>query len=126
MSFAVLLILLLINGLIGFFEERNAGKAIAALKMSLAPKCQVKRDNVWQTVDAKNLVPGDLITMKLGDIVPADCELSNESGSIESDESALTGESLPVTVGPGEVAKSGSIIRKGEVEAFVTGKSNFQ
>lgn len=119
-SFGVLLALLIINGLIGFFEERNAGKAIAALKKSLAPKCSVKRDGVWQTVDAQFLVPGDLITIKLGDIIPADCRLSEHSGGIESDESALTGESLPVNLGPGQIAKSGSIIRKGEVEAHVT------
>jgi H+-transporting ATPase len=61
----VLLALLIINGLIGYFEERNAGKAIAALKKSLAPKCSVKRDGAWQTIDARNLVPGDLITIKV-------------------------------------------------------------
>jgi H+-transporting ATPase len=63
----------------------------------------------------------------LGDIVPADVELSEHSGTIDADESALTGESLPVTVHPGEVAKSGAIIRKGEVEAYVTatGKNTY-
>lgn len=118
-SFGVLVALLLINGVIGFIEERNAGKAIAALKKSLAPKCSVKRDGVWQILEAKDLVPGDLITIKLGDIVPADCRLL-KGLPIEVDQAALTGESLPVTVNPDEVAKSGSIIKKGEIEAMVT------
>jgi H+-transporting ATPase len=61
----VLIVLLLINGLIGFIEERNAGNAIAALKKSLAPKCSCKRDGHWTVIDAKELVPGDLITMKV-------------------------------------------------------------
>jgi H+-transporting ATPase len=61
----VLLVLLLINGVISYIEERNAGNAIAALKNTLAPKCSVKRDGAWQTVEAKYLVPGDLITVKV-------------------------------------------------------------
>jgi len=117
-SFVVLLLLLLINGFIGFFEERNAGNAINALKKSLAPKCSVMRDGVWQVVDAKDLVPGDFITVKLGDIIPADAKI--HKGNLEVDESALTGESFLVTVAEGESLKSGSIVRVGETEAFVT------
>jgi len=117
-SFIVLVLLLFINGFIGFFEERNAGNAVNALKKSLAPKCSVMRDGVWQVIDAKDLVPGDFITVKLGDIIPADAKI--HKGNLEVDESALTGESFLVSVAEGESLKSGSIVRVGETEAFVT------
>ncbi|GMH57260.1 hypothetical protein TrST_g8275 [Triparma strigata] len=115
----VLLLLQLINGLVGYVEEKNAGNAIDALKASLTPKCTVKRDGRWQGLDAKNLVPGDVINLKLGDIIPADCRLA-EGQPVSVDQAALTGESLPVTLYPGDSGKMGATVKRGEIEAHVT------
>ena len=117
-DFAIILILLLANAVIGFWEERQAGNAIAALKAELAIRARVKRDGKWVTPEARELVPGDVIRLRLGDIVPADARLL-EGDSVEVDQSALTGESLPVTRKPGEAIFSGSIIRQGEIGALV-------
>jgi H+-transporting ATPase len=117
-DFIIILILLLANAMIGFWEERQAGNAIAALKAQLAIKARVKRDGKWITPESRELVPGDVIRVRLGDIVPADARLL-EGDSVEVDQSALTGESLPVTRKPGEAVFSGSIIRQGEIGAMV-------
>ena len=82
--------------MIGFWEEHQAGNAIAALKAKLALKAQVKRDGQWTTVESRELVPGDVIHLRLGDVVPADARLL-EGDPLEVDQSALTGESLPAT-----------------------------
>jgi len=119
-DFAIILLLLLANALVGFWEEHQAGNAIAALKAKLAIKARVKRDGKWTTPEARDLVPGDVIRLRLGDIVPADARLL-EGDPIEADQSALTGESLPVKRKPGEAVFSGSIIRQGEIEAMVYG-----
>ena len=107
-------------------EEHQAGNAIAALKAKLAIKAKVKRDGKWITPSARELVPGDVIRVRLGDIVPADARLL-EGDSIEVDQSALTGESLPATRKPGEAVFSGSIIRQGEIDAMVyaTGENTY-
>jgi|SRR5680860_1195539 len=117
-DFFIILVLLLANALIGFWEERQAGNAIAALKAQLAIKARVKRDGKWVTPESRELVPGDVIRIRLGDIVPADARLL-EGDSVEVDQSALTGESLPVTREAGAAVFSGSIIRHGEIEAMV-------
>ena len=117
-DFFVILLLLVVNAVVGFWEERQAGNAIAALKSKLAIKARVKRDGKWTTPAARELVPGDLIRVRLGDIVPADARLL-AGDSVEVDQSALTGESLPATRKPGEAMFSGSIIRQGEIEALV-------
>jgi H+-transporting ATPase len=93
--------LLLINSSIGFYEERGAGNAVKALMDSLAPKAKVKRDGNWIEVEASMLVPGDMISFKIGDIVPADCRLT-ESINVSIDQAALTGESLPVSKKAGD------------------------
>ena len=108
------------NAVVGFWEEYQAGNAIAALKAKLAIKARVKRDGKWINPAARELVPGDVIRLRLGDIVPADARLF-EGDSVEVDQSALTGESLPVTRKPGEAVFSGSIIRQGEIGAIVYG-----
>lgn len=118
-DFAVILLLLVTNSVVGFWEEYQAGNAIAALKAKLALQARVKRDGTWKIIPARELVPGDLIRVRLGDIVPADANLI-EGDPIEIDQSALTGESLPVTRKSGETVYSGSIIRQGEVDALVT------
>jgi len=117
-DFGIILVLLLANAVVGFWEEHQAGNAIAALKATLAIKARVKRDGKWVTPAARELVPGDVIRVRLGDIVPADARLL-KGDPVEVDQSALTGESLPATRKSGEAIFSGSIIRQGEIGALV-------
>jgi H+-transporting ATPase len=117
-DFFIILVLLLANATIGFWEEREAGNAIDALKARLAIKARVKRDGKWVTPPAKDLVPGDAIRLRLGDIVPADARLL-DGDEISVDQSALTGESLPAARKSGDAVFSGSIIRRGEIDALV-------
>jgi H+-transporting ATPase len=117
-DFFIILVLLLSNAVVGFWEERQAGDAIAALKATLAIQSQVKRDGKTITKPARDLVPGDVIHVRLGDILPADARLL-AGEPVEVDQSALTGESLPVTRSPGEAVFSGSIMRRGEIDALV-------
>ncbi len=117
-DFFIILLLLFANAMIGFWEERQAGNAIEALKAKLAINARVKRDGKWATPPARELVPGDVIRMRLGDIVPADARLL-KGDEISVDQSALTGESLPATRKTGEAVFSGSIIRRGEIDALV-------
>lgn len=117
-DFGIILTLLVVNAMIGFWEEYQAGNAIAALKAKLALKARVKRDRVWTTISAVELVPGDIIRLRIGDIVPADTRLL-EGDSVEIDQSALTGESLPVTRNSGETVYSGSILKRGEIDGLV-------
>ncbi|KAJ8748820.1 hypothetical protein K2173_011378 [Erythroxylum novogranatense] len=106
-DFVGILILLIINSTISFIEENNAGNAAAVL-----------RGGTWNEEDAAMLVPGDVISVKLGDIIPADARLL-EGDPLKIDQSALTGESLPVTKHPGEGVYSGSTCKQGEIEAVV-------
>ncbi len=117
-DFFIILLLLVSNAVVGFWEERQAGNAIAALKAKLAIKAKVKRDGKWTDPAAREVVPGDVIRLRLGDIVPADARLL-AGDPVEVDQSALTGESLPAERKPGEAVFSGSIIRRGEIEALV-------
>jgi H+-transporting ATPase len=117
-DFFIILVLLISNAVVGFWEEHQAGNAIEALKAKLAIKARVKRDGKWVNPAARELVPGDVIRLRLGDIVPADARLL-EGDEVEVDQSALTGESLPATRKPGEAVFSGSIIRQGEIGALV-------
>ena len=117
-DFGIILVLLLANAVVGFWEEHQAGNAIAALKAKLAVTARVKRDGKWVTPAARELVPGDVIRVRLGDIVPADARLL-DGDPIEVDQSALTGESLPATHKSGDAVFSGSIIRQGEAGALV-------
>jgi len=117
-DFGIILVLLLANAMVGFFEEHEAGNAIEALKAKLAVKARVKRDGEWINPASRELVPGDVIRLRLGDIVPADARLL-DGDALEVDQSALTGESLPITRKTGEAVFSGSIIRQGEIGAMV-------
>ena len=117
-DFGIILLLLLANALVGFWEEHQAGNAIAALKATLAIKARVKRDGKWVNPAARELVPGDAIRLRLGDIVPADARLL-DGDEISVDQSALTGESLPATRKSGDAVFSGSIVRRGEIGALV-------
>ncbi len=119
-DFFIILVLLFANAIVGFWEEHKAANAIAALKAKLAIKARVKRDGKWINPLARELVPGDVIRLRSGDIVPADARLLG-GDPLEVDQSALTGESLPVTRKSGEAVFSGSIVRQGEIEALVYG-----
>jgi len=118
-DFAIILLLLVTNAVVGFFQERKAENAIELLKKQLAPGARVLRDGTWQEIPARELVPGDIIHIRLGDIVPADSLLA-KGKYLLLDESALTGESLPVEKNPGDTVYSGSIARQGEMDAKVT------
>ena len=105
------------NATIGWYETMKAGNAVAALKQSLKPNATAFRDGKWQNIDAAIVVPGDLVKLAAGSAVPADCSVNE--GSIEVDEAALTGESLPVTMVEGHIAKMGSTVVRGEVDGTV-------
>jgi H+-transporting ATPase len=125
-DFGIILVLLVANAVVGFWEEYQAGNTIAALKEKLALKARVKRDGIWATVPARELVPGDVVRLRIGDIIPADARLL-EGDPIQVDQSALTGESLPVTHQPGDTVYSSAIVKQGEIDALVraTGKDTY-
>jgi H+-transporting ATPase len=125
-EFAIILLLLLINGLVGFFQEDRADNAIELLKEKLAFKARVLRDGNWVNIPSKNIVPGDFVKVHLGDIVPADIKLL-EGEYVTVDESSLTGESLPVDKIVDDIIYSGSIIQKGQMNGvvFATGMNTY-
>jgi len=117
-DFWIIFVLLLLNAVVGFWQEFKADDAIAQLKKKLALVAKVFRDKNWKEVNARELVPGDIIRLRLGDIVPADIKLMT-GDYLTIDESALTGESLPVEKHKSEIAYSGSIVRQGEMDGVV-------
>ncbi|KAJ1994300.1 hypothetical protein H4R33_000337 [Dimargaris cristalligena] len=119
-DFVGIVLLLLANSAIGFVEERQAGNAVKALMDALAPQAKVKRNGEWATIEASELVPGDVIGVKLGDIVPADGRMI-VANNVSIDQAALTGESLPVGKDKGDEVFSGSTVKQGEAEAVVIG-----
>lgn len=133
-DFALIVGLLLINATISYVEESNADKAIKALAAALAPKAKALRDGKFETVDSVGLVPGDIIIIKFGDVVPADVKILPESDDADQeetpmqiDQAALTGESLPAKKFSGDVAFSGSVVKQGERHCVVyaTGVNTF-
>ena len=131
-DFALIGALLLLNATISFVEESNADRAIKALAGALAPRCKVLRDGAVRTTDAADVVPGDVLIVKFGDVVPADLKLLGDERdpdeqAMQIDQAALTGESLPAKKFTGDVAFSGSTVKQGEREALVyaTGASTF-
>ena len=119
-DFGIIVVLLFANAVVGFWEEYKADNTIAELKAKLALKTRVRRDKKWGSIPARQLVPGDIIRLRIGDIVPADVILL-EGEPLQIDQSALTGESLPVTRKEGQEAYSGSIVKQGEIVALVHG-----
>ncbi len=117
-DFFIIIALLFSNAIVGFYQENKAGNAIELLKQKLALTAKVLRDGKWDEVAARELVPGDVVRVRLGDIVPADLKLI-EGQYLEVDQSALTGESLPAEKALNDVAYSGSIVRKGEMNGLV-------
>ena len=118
-DFAIIVVMLLLNAGVGFWQEFKADSAIAALKQRLALRARVLREGRWRDVPASELVPGDVILIRLGNIVPADVRLT-EGDYLSVDQSALTGELLPVEKKAGEEAYSGSVAKLGEMKAVVT------
>ncbi|WP_414040680.1 plasma-membrane proton-efflux P-type ATPase [Acidithiobacillus sp. M4-SHS-6] len=114
----IILLLLLFNGVLGFTQERKAQNALALLRERLRIQARVCRDGNWRTLPAAELVPGDLVHIRVGDIVPADLHLTD--GNVLVDQSALTGESMPVDCTAGSPLYSASIIRRGEASGEVT------
>ncbi|RLN40954.1 plasma membrane ATPase-like [Panicum miliaceum] len=117
-DFVGIVVLLILNSTISFWEENTAGSAAKELMAILAPRTKVLRDGRWSDEDAAILVPGDIISIKLGDIVPADARLL-QGDPLKIDQSALTGECLPVTKNPGSSVYSGSTCKQGEIEAVL-------
>jgi H+-transporting ATPase len=122
-DFGIILALLLLNGVVGFWEEHQAANAIEALKERLAKRARVKRGGQWRVVPAEQLVPGDLIAVQRGDVIPADGRIA--AGSAEADESVLTGESMPVAKGAGDDVFSGTVVSRGSptVRVLATGEA---
>jgi H+-transporting ATPase len=100
-GFATTIVVLLFYSSIGLYEERRAGNAIEAVMDSLDPKAKVKRDGSWVEIKSAMLVPGDMIAFKLGDIVPADCRLT-EAINVSIDQAALIEDALPVSKNEGD------------------------
>ncbi|MDA8095032.1 MAG: plasma-membrane proton-efflux P-type ATPase [Betaproteobacteria bacterium] len=111
-------ILLVFNALLSFVQEGRAQNALALLRSRLAVNARVLRDGRWQMVPAANLVDDDFVHVRMGDLVPADLEIAE--GNVELDQSALTGESLPVDASAGNPAYSGSVVKRGEASGRVT------
>jgi H+-transporting ATPase len=115
---AVIAALLVFNTALAYFQESRAQATLAALKSRLALNASVQRDGDWKTVPAAELVCGDLVKLSLGGVVAADVHLA--AGSVELDQSMLTGESLPIEAGPGVDTFAGALVRRGEATAVVT------
>jgi len=119
-DFTIIMILLFVNAIVDFYQESKALNAIAVLKKKLARKALALRDGKWQEVDAKEIVPGDVIKVKIGDIVAADCTLLKGDTFLLVDQSSLTGESLPVNKKSGDTLYANAIVKQGEMQAVVT------
>jgi H+-transporting ATPase len=125
-DFTIIMGLLFFNAALEFWQDRKASNALAALKKGLAPEATALRDGKWQTIQAATLVPGDIVKIRLGVIVPADLRMvGGDYASI--DQAALTGESLPVAKKIGDEAYSGSVVKQGEMQGVViaTGANTF-
>jgi len=115
---AVIAALLLLNAVLGFAQERRAQGALALLRQRLVVRARVRRDGRWQLLPAEELVPGDVVRLRVGDLVPADVRAAEGLAAV--DRSALTGESVPAEVAPGDTVHAGSVVRRGEVTGEVT------
>src|ERR1035437_1318581 len=116
-DFAVVSALLIVNAILSFAQERRAAGVVETLRRRLQVSARVRRDSSWQVVPARELVPGDIVRVRPGDIVPADVKLL--AGALGVDQSALTGESKDAEKAPGDVLSSGSIVRRGEGNGVV-------
>ncbi len=117
-DFWIILSLLILNAVVGFWEEKKAEDVIAFLQNKMAIRARVLRDGKWKVIPGKFVVPGDIVRIRMGDIVPADIKLI-DGDFLSVDQSALTGESLLVTKKLGDILFSGSIVKKGEMTGVV-------
>lgn len=117
--------LLIFNAVVSYLQENRAGNALALLRKQLAINSRALRDGEWRIVPARELVPGDVVHIRVGDIVPADLRLSD--GDVQLDQSALTGESVPRDASPDETIYSGSVVQRGEAtgEVVATGPKTY-
>lgn len=113
----IIFVLLTVNAVIGHMHSRGSQRAVELLKKKLAVQAKVLRDGKWTVKEARKIVPGDIIAVKLGDIIPADAKIL--SGELSVDQSALTGESLPVNANQSDIVYSGSVVRQGEARCVV-------
>jgi len=117
-DFAIITVMLLVNAVLDFLQEHRALNALAALKQKMTQEVTVLRDGEYRTIPARELVPGDIVKLRIGDLVPADVQLI-DGDYLAIDQSALTGESLPVTRRRGEVAYANTVVKQGEMRAVV-------
>ena len=117
-DFGVITVMLLVNAGLDFFQEHRALNALKALKQRLANEVVALRDGTFDTIPARELVPGDIVKLRIGNVVPADVQLL-EGEYLSVDQSALTGESLPVNKKPGDAAYANTIVKQGEMLAVV-------
>lgn len=117
-TFLIILGNLGLNAIVAFWEEQRASQAISALRARLTPYARVCRDSVWTSIAARELVPGDVIHVRLGDIIPADARMLS-GVALALDRASLTGESLPVETAVGDLLYAGTIVRRGEADAVV-------
>jgi len=114
----IISLLLLFNAFISFYQENRSQNALALLKNKLAIYVKVHRDSIWRTVPSQELVPGDVIHLRVGDLIPADVDVLR--GNLSVDQSSLTGESLAFEIESGKRAFAGSMVQRGEADAQVT------
>ena len=114
---AVVSALLVVNAVMSFVQERRSAGVVEALRQRLQVSARVQRDSTWKVIPAREIVPGDIVRVRPGDVIPADIKLL--TGSLTVDQSALTGESKDADKAPGEVLSSGSVVRRGEGNGVV-------
>ena len=114
----VIAVLLVSNASLGLFQETRARSAVELLQKRLAVRARVLRDDVWGVISAEELVPGDFVHLQMGDLVPADIGI--REGEVLIDQSALTGESVPIEANQGKTAYAGSLVKRGEASGEVT------
>jgi H+-transporting ATPase len=119
-------VLLVMNGVVAFWEEHQAANAVEALRSRLSRDVPARRDGAWTSVPTSDVVPGDVVHVRIGDVIPADARVLSD-GALQLDQSALTGESLPVDAGRAAVAYSGSVVARGDADllVFATGPRSF-
>ena len=118
-DFIIIMILLFVNAFVDFWQEHKALSALRVLKEKLARKALVLRNGKWKVIDAREIVPGDIVKLKIGDIVPADLKLIGGGEFLLVDQSALTGESLPVSKKAGDPVYANSVVKQGEMVGVV-------
>ena len=109
--------LLVVNAVLAFMQESRAAGVVEALRRRLQVSARARREGSWQIIPARELVPGDIVRLRSGDLIPADIKLLD--GELRVDQSALTGESQEINKAPGEILSSGAVIRRGEGNGVV-------